>query len=214
MVKRSRRLPRRLANTLATSPKRAGKIVIGDNLDAATDLGPLVAPSQVDTVKRYVKLGLDEGATLRCGGDHPAGLARGLDATAFYLPTIFEGDNSMRIAREEIFGPVLCVIKVRSEEEAVKVANDSTYGLGGGVWSTNPERAHRVAAAMRTGTVWINDYHQITPGQPFGGYKQSGVGRELSEIGFNEYRQVKHIWQNTATDRSGYAYLALLSPSI
>jgi aldehyde dehydrogenase (NAD+) len=194
--------------------ERAGKIVIGDNLDLATDLGPLVAPSQVDTVKRYVKLGLDEGATLCCGGDHPAGLDRGLDASAFYLPTIFEGDNSMRIAREEIFGPVLCVIKVRSEEEAVRVANDSTYGLGGGVWSTNPERAHRVAAAMRTGTVWINDYHQITPGQPFGGYKQSGVGRELSEIGFNEYRQVKHIWQNTATDRSGYAYLAMLSPSI
>ena len=193
--------------------ERAAKIVIGDNLDVATDLGPLVAPAQVDTVKRYVKLGLDEGATLRCGGDHPK-LAPGLDSTAFYLPTIFEGDNSMRIAQEEIFGPVLCVIKVHSDDEAIKIANDSIYGLGGGVWSTNPERAHRVASAMRTGTVWINDYHQITAAQPFGGYKQSGVGRELSSIGYDEYRQVKHIWRNTATDRSGYAYLAMLSPNI
>jgi acyl-CoA reductase-like NAD-dependent aldehyde dehydrogenase len=165
----------------------------------------------VDTVKRYVKLGLDEGASLRCGRDHPAGLAHGLDATAFYLPTILEGDNSMRVAREEIFGPVLCVIKVRSEEDAIKVANDSTYWAAGFGLRTSSD--HRVAAAMRTGMVWINDYHQITPGQPLGGFEQSGVGRELSEIGFSEYR-VKHIWQNTATDRSGYAYLAMLSPSI
>jgi betaine-aldehyde dehydrogenase len=173
-----------------------------------------VAPAQVDTVKRYVKLGLDEGATLRCGGDHPTGLAPGLDVTAFYLPTIFEGDNTMHIAREEIFGPVLCLIKVRSDEEAIAVANDSIYGLGGGVWSRDLERAHRVATEMRTGMVWINDYHGITVTQPFGGYKQSGVGRELSEIGYNEYRQVKHLWRSTAADRGGYAHLAMLSTNI
>ncbi len=122
--------------------ERAGKIVIGDNMDMATDLGPLVSPSQVDTTERYVKLGLDEGAKLLCGGSKPTDLAAGLDQSAFYLPTIFEADNSMKIAQEEIFGPVLCVIPFDSDDEAIKIANDSIYGLGGGVWSTNLERAH------------------------------------------------------------------------
>jgi aldehyde dehydrogenase (NAD+) len=194
--------------------ERAAKIVIGDNMDMATDLGPLVAPSQVDTTERYVKLGLDEGAKLLCGGSKPANLAPGLDQSAYYLPTIFEADNSMKIAQEEIFGPVLCVIPFDSDDEAVKIANDSIYGLGGGVWSKNTDRAHAIAAQMRTGTVWINDYHMITPTQPFGGYKQSGIGRELGDYGYNEYRQIKHVWQNTATDRSGYLHFSALSGNI
>jgi len=194
--------------------ERAGKIVLGDNMEMTTDLGPLVAPAQVDTVERYVKLGLDEGAKLLCGGSKPTNLPAGLDASAFYLPTIFEADNSMKIAQEEIFGPVLCVIPFDSDDEAIKIANDSIYGLGGGVWSTNSDRANNVAAEMRTGTVWINDYHMITPGQPFGGYKQSGIGRELGDYGYNEYRQIKHVWQNTATDRSGYMHFAALSGNI
>jgi aldehyde dehydrogenase (NAD+) len=194
--------------------ERAGKIVIGDNMDMATDLGPLVAPSQVDTTERYVKLGLDEGAKLLCGGSKPTDLAEGLDQSAYYLPTIFEANNSMKIAQEEIFGPVLCVIPFDSDDEAIKIANDSIYGLGGGVWSKNTDRAHGVAAQMRTGTVWINDYHMITPTQPFGGYKQSGIGRELGDYGYNEYRQIKHVWQNTATDRNGYLHFAALSGNI
>src|SRR3954463_6771948 len=194
--------------------ERAGKIVIGDNMDMATDLGPLVAPSQVDTTERYVKLGLDEGAKLLCGGSKPTDLAAGLDQSAYYLPTIFEADNSMKIAQEEIFGPVLCVIPFDSDDEAIKIANDSIYGLGGGVWSKNSDRANSVAAAMRTGTVWVNDYHMITPTQPFGGYKQSGVGSELGEYGYNEYRQMKHVWQNTATDRNGYLHFSALSGNI
>jgi len=194
--------------------ERAGKIVIGDNMDMATDLGPLVAPSQVDTTERYVKLGLDEGAKLLCGGAKPSDLPAGLDQSAYYLPTIFEADNSMKIAQEEIFGPVLCVIPFDSDDEAIKIANDSIYGLGGGVWSKNLDRAHGIAAAMRTGTVWVNDYHMITPTQPFGGYKQSGVGRELGDFGYNEYRQIKHVWQNTATDRNGYLHFSALSANI
>jgi aldehyde dehydrogenase (NAD+) len=194
--------------------ERAGKIVIGDNMDMASDLGPLVAPSQADTAERYVKLGLDEGATLLCGGGRPTGLAEGLDQTAFFEPTIFAADNSMKIAQEEIFGPVLCVIPFDSDDEAVKIANDSIYGLGGGVWSTDSARANAVAAGMRTGTVWINDYHMITPTQPFGGYKQSGIGRELGDYGYNEYRQIKHVWENTATDRNGYLHFSALSGNI
>ncbi len=193
---------------------RTSKIVIGDNMDMATDLGPLVAPSQVDTTERYVKLGLDEGAKLLCGGAKPTDLPAGLDQSAYYLPTIFEADNSMKIAQEEIFGPVLCVIPFDSDDEAIKIANDSIYGLGGGVWSKNLDRAHGIAAAMRTGTVWVNDYHMITPTQPFGGYKQSGIGRELGDFGYNEYRQIKHVWQNTATDRNGYLHFSALSANI
>src|SRR4051794_32136000 len=194
--------------------ERAGKIVIGDNMDMASDLGPLVAPSQVDTTERYVKLGLDEGAKLLCGGSKPTNLPAGLDQSAYYLPTIFEADNSMKIAQEEIFGPVLCVIPFDSDDEAIKIANDSIYGLGGGVWSKNLDRAHAMAASLRTGTVWVNDYHMITPTQPFGGYKQSGIGRELGDYGYNEYRQIKHVWQNTATDRNGYLHFSALSGNI
>ena len=194
--------------------ERAGKMIIGDNLSFETDLGPLVSASQADTAERYVKLGLDEGAKLLCGGDRPDNLAAGLDRTAFFQPTILEADNSMRIAQEEIFGPVLCVMKYDTDDEAVKIANDSIYGLGGGVWSTNVERANGVAAAMRTGTVWINDYHMITPGQPFGGYKQSGVGRELGEYGYNEYRQIKHVWRSTSGSKAEYLHFGALSAAL
>jgi aldehyde dehydrogenase (NAD+) len=194
--------------------ERAGKIVIGDNMDMATDLGPLVSPSQVDTVERYVKLGLDEGAKLLCGGSKPTNLAAGLDQSAYYLPTIFEAENSMKIAQEEIFGPVLCVIPFDSDDEAIKIANDSIYGLGGGVWSKNLERAHSVAASMRTGTVWVNDYHMITPTQPFGGYKQSGIGRELGTFGYDAYRQVKHVHVNPQAGRDGHVHYQMLSANM
>ncbi|MBI2711077.1 MAG: aldehyde dehydrogenase family protein [Actinobacteria bacterium] len=190
--------------------ERAGKLVIGNQLDYATDLGPLVSRGQVETVERYVKLGRDEVGEPVCGGEKPK-VADDLDAEAFYQPTIFAGvPNSSKIAQEEIFGPVLCVIPFDTDEEAVAIANDSIYGLGGGVQSRDLERARRVADGMRTGTVWINDYHMINPQRPFGGYKQSGIGRELGVQGFNIYRQVKHIHTNPSTSRDGYVHFSAL----
>ena len=194
---------------------RAGKMVIGNQLDFNTDLGPLVSRGQAETVERYVALGRDEVGEPVCGGSHPEGLAAGLVTENFYNPTIFAGvPNSAKIAQEEIFGPVLCVIPFDTDEEAVAIANDSIYGLGGGVQSGNPERARKVADGMRTGTVWINDYHMINPERPFGGYKQSGIGRELGTEGYRAYQQVKHIHTNPAGSRDNYMHFAALSSNI
>ena len=194
---------------------RAGKIVIGNQMDFMTDLGPLVSRSQVETVERYVQLGRDEVGEPVCGGHRPEALAEGLDPAAFFTPTIFAGvPNSAKIAQEEIFGPVLSVIPFETDDEAVAIANDSIYGLAGGVQSTNFERARSVANRMRTGTVWINDYHLIDPKRPFGGYKQSGIGRELGTQGFNAYRQVKHIHANPGGTRDNYIHFSALSGNI
>ncbi len=194
---------------------RAGKMVIGNPLDFNADLGPLVSRGQAETVERYVALGRDEVGEPICGGSRPDGLAEGLAAENFYRPTIFAGvDNSAKIAQEEIFGPVLCVIPFDSDEEAVAIANDSIYGLGGGVQSGSLERARKVAAGMRTGTVWINDYHLISPERPFGGYKQSGIGRELGVEGYNAYRQVKHVHANPGGGRDNYMHFSALSANI
>jgi len=194
---------------------RAGKIAIGNQMDFDTDLGPLVSRSQVETVERYVALGREEVGEPICGGARPEGLAEGLDPAAFYTPTIFAGvPNSAKIAQEEIFGPVLCVIPYETDDEAIAIANDSIYGLAGGVQSTNLERATSVANRMRTGTVWINDYHLIDPARPFGGYKQSGIGRELGINGLRAYQQVKHIHANPGGTRDNYIHFAALSGNI
>jgi aldehyde dehydrogenase (NAD+) len=180
-----------------------------------TDLGPLVSRQQVETVERYVALGKDEGAKLVCGGSKPDALADDLDHDAFYRPTIFaDVDNTSRLAQEEIFGPVLSVIPVDDDEQAVRIANDSIYGLGGGVWSADLDRAKEVAHAMRTGTVWINDYHLIDATRPFGGYKQSGIGRELGTFGYDAYRQIKHVHVNPQPGRDGHLHYGLLSQHI
>jgi aldehyde dehydrogenase (NAD+) len=195
---------------------RAGKIQLGDQLDMNTDLGPLVHRSQVETAERYVALGREEVGEPIVGGSSPAAMPGGLDPTAFFQPTIFaDVDNSARIAQEEIFGPVLCVIPFDTDEEAVAIANDSIYGLGGGVQSGDLDRAQAVAAGMRTGTVWINDYHMISPERPFGGYKQSGIGRELGTQGYDIYRQVKHVHMNPETSgRDNHFHYAVLSANI
>ncbi|HXH55664.1 aldehyde dehydrogenase family protein [Iamia sp.] len=194
---------------------RAGKMVIGNQLDFDTDLGPMVSRAQAETVERYVALGREEVGEPICGGRAPDGLPAELATANFYQPTIFAGvDNASRIAQEEIFGPVLCVIPFETDDEAVAIANDSIYGLGGGVQSANVERAQAIAARLKTGTVWINDYHMISPERPFGGYKQSGIGRELGTAGFDIYRQAKHIHTNPSTGRDGYMHFAALSANI
>ncbi|MBM4388944.1 MAG: aldehyde dehydrogenase family protein, partial [Deltaproteobacteria bacterium] len=138
------------------------------------------------------------GARLLCGGRKPDSMKRGY----FVEPTIFDAvTNDMAIAQEEIFGPVLSVIKYNTVDEAIKMANDSIYGLGGAVWSKDIPKAIEIAKKIRTGTVWINDFHLINALAPFGGYKQSGVGRELGVYGLKEYTQVKHIHVDLALPR-------------
>jgi acyl-CoA reductase-like NAD-dependent aldehyde dehydrogenase len=177
---------------LAELTKRAEQFRIGPALDPSSDLGPIVAKTQLETIERYVAIGREEGADVLTGGERA--VVEGHDGGWYYRPTIFGNvDDDMRIAREEIFGPVLVVIPFDDDDQAVRLANRSIYGLAGAVWSNDVARAVKVAERLRTGTVWINDYHMINPRYPFGGYKQSGIGREHGEIGFNEYREIKHI---------------------
>lgn len=175
------------------------KMVIGNQLDINTDLGPVASEEQVKTIQRYVELGRQEGAQLAYGGQR---LSEGAYEKGFFFePTIFINcHNRMTQVREEIFGPVQCVIPYDDEEEAVAMANDSMYGLGGGICSTNAGRAQLLANRLRTGTVWINTWHVLRPDAPFGGYKQSGLGRECSYHALLAYSEVKHICQDLTPD--------------
>ena len=186
---------------------RAKGIKVGYQMDYETTMGPLISATQRETVEGYIRTGLEEKAKLVLGGKRPEGLKKG-----FYVePTIFvDVNNKMKIAQEEIFGPVLSVIRFKTAEEAVRIANDSMYGLAGGVWSTDIPRAIEIAKSIRTGTVWINDYHLISAIGPFGGYKQSGIGRELGTYGFDEYTQIKHIHVAVAPRKAKFWYDLLL----
>jgi aldehyde dehydrogenase (NAD+) len=177
---------------VAELAKRADRIRVGSAEDPASDMGPVISPSQLQTIERYVSVGRDEGADVLTGGERA--VVDGRDGGNYFQPTILSGvDNGMTVAQEEIFGPVLAVIPFEDDDEAVRLANQSIYGLAGGVWSLDNARAVKVAERLRTGTVWINDWHMINPRYPFGGYKQSGLGREHGDIGFDEYRETKHI---------------------
>jgi betaine-aldehyde dehydrogenase len=164
---------------------------VGDPLDPAVEVGPLVAERQRDRVEGYIKLGQEEGAKIAVGGGRPDGLGKGW----FVEPTIFvDVDNSMRIAQEEIFGPVLAVIPYDGgDDEAVSIANDSNYGLCGSVWTNDPERGLKVARGVRTGTYMLNSPIPIDFSTPFGGYKESGMGREFGPDGLELFLEKKSI---------------------
>lgn len=173
--------------------ERTRRIRLGDPMDPATEMGTVAFPEQLDKILGYIDAGIEEGAKLLHGGQRAAGpgLAQGL----FVEPTVFgEVRNEMRIAQEEIFGPVVCLIRFSGEEEAVRIGNDTSYGLAAGVWTSDVRRAHRVAGALEAGTVWINNYRKVAYSAPFGGYKDSGVGRENGREVLASYTQVKSVW--------------------
>src|SRR5699024_265280 len=147
---------------------------------------------QIETIEKYVEIGKDEGATLLTGGSrYPEGeLSKG----AFFQPTLFEATNDLRIAQEEIFGPVGVVIKFKDADEVIELANNNEYGLGGGVWTNNLNTAFKVARGVRTGRMWVNTYAGFEAGAPFGGYKNSGIGRETHKMILDAYTQAKNIY--------------------
>lgn len=176
--------------------ERVKRIKLGDGFDEQTQSGPMISAEQLQKVEKYVKIGKEESAKLVIGGSRPddPSLAEGF----FYLPTIFtECTANMRIVQEEIFGPVLTIERFSSEEEVIALANDTIFGLAGAVWTKDILKAERIASQLRMGTVWINDFHPYFAQAPWGGYKQSGIGRELGKAGLEEYTEVKHIYQNT-----------------
>ena len=194
--------------------ERARTITIGDPLDPATDLGPVISAEAQDRILRYIASGHAEGAKLVYGGGRPAGpqFERGF----WVEPTIFtDVRNDMTIAREEIFGPVLAVIRAESTEQAIRIANDTEYGLSAGVWSTDNQRALEVAGQLEAGTVWVNDWHMVNAAYPFGGYKQSGLGRELGPHALDEYTEEKfvHLDLSGRLDRRAYPLLLGTPPA-
>jgi betaine-aldehyde dehydrogenase len=177
--------------------RRAQLIKLGNGLAEGTESGPLVSAEHRAKVEAYVELGLAEGATLLTGGHRPkeAELQEGY----FYSPTVFvDCDRSMRIVQEETFGPIVTVERFETEDDAVRLGNDTDYGLAGAVWTADRAKAHRVSARLRHGTVWINDFGPYLPQAEWGGFKLSGTGRELGLAGLAEYCETKHIYENTA----------------
>jgi acyl-CoA reductase-like NAD-dependent aldehyde dehydrogenase len=174
--------------------EKADKIKVGDPMDKSTSMGPQVSMEQLNRIKSYVAIARDEGATVFAGGGQPE-LEGAFKNGYFFQPTIFsEVNNSMRVAQEEIFGPVSCAITFKNDDDLLQQANDTMYGLSAGIWTRDITRAHRFAKAVKAGTVWINTYNMMNAASPFGGYKQSGYGREMGKHALELYTQVKSVW--------------------
>jgi betaine-aldehyde dehydrogenase len=182
--------------------RRAEQIRLGGPFDDAAETGPLISAAHREKVDTYVKQAVADGAVLRCGGEAPGGeLADGF----YYRPTVLDGVRRGSTAVvDEAFGPVVTVETFRSEDEAVEIANDTHYGLAGAVWTQDAGKAQRVANALRHGTVWINDFHPYLPQAEWGGYGQSGTGRELGPTGLAEYTEAKHVYQNLRPAVTGW----------
>lgn len=182
--------------------RRAEHIRMGGPFDESAETGPLISAEHRDKVHAYVEKSISEGCTLRTGGhfggpEHEKGY--------FYAPTVLDDvSRGMHAVTEESFGPVITVETFTTEKEAIETANDTIYGLAGAVWTSDAGTAHRVSSRLRHGTIWINDYHPYLPQAEWGGFKQSGIGRELGIMGFEEYREAKHIYENTEPAVTGW----------
>jgi aldehyde dehydrogenase (NAD+) len=170
------------------SGARARKRAVGDPFDPATEQGPQVDQTQMEKVLGYIESGRSEGATLVCGGKRVG------DRGYFVQPTVFaDVHDDMKIAREEIFGPVMSIIPFKTIDEVVERSNRTTYGLAAAVWTRDIQKAHSIANSVRAGTVWVNCYNVLDTRAPFGGFKQSGIGRELGEYGLQQYTEIKTV---------------------
>jgi acyl-CoA reductase-like NAD-dependent aldehyde dehydrogenase len=172
---------------------RARKLRLGNPLDSSTQMGPQISARQMDRILDFIEIGKQEGARIVCGGerDIDGEKARGY----FVKPTIFaDVTPEMRIAAEEIFGPVVCAIRFRDADDAIRIANSTTYGLASAVWTRDLKLAHRMAAEIKAGSVWVNTYNAFDSASPFGGYKQSGFGRDLGSYALEQYTNVKSVW--------------------
>ena len=188
---------------LEDAVKEFNNVKVGVSWDPETQMGSQINERQPEKILSYVEIGRQEGARLICGGERltEGELAKG----CFMRPTLLaDVTNDMRVAQEEIFGPVACILKFKDEDEVIRMANDNAYGLGGAVWTRDLNRAIRVSRGIETGRMWVNTYNQIPEGSPFGGYKESGIGRETHKVILEHYTQMKNIMINLSEAPSGF----------
>ena len=188
---------------LEDAVKAFNNVKVGVSWDPETQMGSQINERQLEKILSYVEIGKQEGARVICGGERvtEGELAKG----CFMRPTLLaDVTNDMRVAQEEIFGPVACIIRFKDEDEVIRMANDNAYGLGGAVWTRDINRAIRVSRGIETGRMWVNTYNQIPEGSPFGGYKESGIGRETHKVILEHYTQMKNIMINLAESPSGF----------
>ena len=183
--------------------KRFDQVKVGLPWEEDTQMGSQISKAQMEKILKYIEVGESEGASVLCGGQQLK--TEGLENGCFLKPTLLGNvTNHMRVAQEEIFGPVACILKFRTEDEVVQMANDSEYGLGGAVWTRDINRALRVSRAIETGRMWVNTYNAIPEGAPFGGYKASGIGRETHKVMLEHYTQMKNIMINLSEAPTGF----------
>lgn len=174
----------------------AAQLKIGDPADEVTQMGPLITPAHRESVERFVKLGVAEGGQIRTGGIRPQGNI--YEQGNYFTPTIIEGlTNSAQLCQQEVFGPVLVAMPFVDEEALIADANDSVYALAAGIWSNDFKRAWRLGRAIQAGTVWINTYKQFSIATPFGGWRDSGLGREKGRLGICQYMEQKSLYWGT-----------------
>ena len=188
---------------LQDAVKRTEQITQGNPLDTDTMIGAQASNDQLEKILSYIDIGRQEGARVLTGGER-ADLGGNLSGGYYVQPTVFEGDNSMRIFQEEIFGPVVSVARFSDYDDAITTANDTLYGLGAGVWSRDANTAYRAGREIQAGRVWVNNYHAYPAHAAFGGYKQSGIGRENHKMMLDHYQQTKNILQSYSPNALGF----------